>query len=114
VKKNNFDTIEKLVTHDFALINYFQTDITKYKLLILIFKNYYEDNFKTIEEIVDLLPKEMSSRAHKLNCITDATVKTYLVKESLNSDMRKKYLKPSTKLIEEFEKYMSIMDPKNT
>ena len=56
----------------------------------------------------------MSSRAHKLNCITDATVKTYLVKESLNSDMRKKYLKPSTKLIEEFEKYMSIMDPKNT
>jgi|TARA_B110000196_G_C20888175_1_gene540002 hypothetical protein len=109
LKKINFNILERLNKHDLNLINYFQSDITKYKLLILIFKNYYEDDFKTIEEIIDLLPKEISSRAHKLNCITNATLKNYLIKESLNSDLRKKYLKPSQKLIEEFEEYMSII-----
>lgn len=109
MKKINFNILERLNKHDLNLINYFQSDITKYKLLILIFKNYYEDDFKTIEEIIDLLPKEISSRAHKLNCITNATLKNYLIKESLNSDLRKKYLKPSQKLIEEFEEYMSII-----
>ena len=38
--------------------------------------------------------------------------KNYLLKESLNSDMRKKYLKPSTKLIAEFEEYMLLIDNK--
>ena len=53
------------------------------------------------------LPKDISSRAHQLNCVTDATVKGYLIKEISQSDMRKKYLKPSKKLIIEFEEYLN-------
>lgn len=110
--KKNFIILEKLITHDLKLIEYFQADVTKYKLLIIIFQSYYQNDFKTIEEILELIPNKISSRAHKLNCITDATKKNYLLKESLNSDMRKKYLKPSTKLIAEFEEYMLLIDNK--
>ncbi len=110
--KKNFLILEKLTSHNLNLIEYFQADVTKYRLLILIFKNYYEKDFKTIEEIIELIPNKISSRAHKLNCITDATKKNYFIKESLNSDLRKKYLKPSTKLIDEFEEYMLLVDYK--
>ena len=109
MEKNKLIILEKLTTHNLISIDYFQNDFTKYKLLLLIFKNYYEKNLQTIEEIIEELPNKVSSRAHKLNCITDATAKGYLIKESLNSDMRKKYLKPSQLLIEEFKEYMSLI-----
>ena len=53
-----------------------------------------------------LFTKSISSRAHKLNSITEATNLNYLIKEISNSDQRKKYLKPSPALKEEFEKYL--------
>ena len=67
------------------------------------------NEFKTIEKIIDNLPKDISSRAHQLNCITDATAKGYFIKEVSKSDMRKKYLKPSKNLITEFEEYIKFI-----
>ena len=72
--------------------------------------SYYNDENKTIEKIINTLPKDISSRAHQLNCITDAAAKGYLVKETSQSDLRKKYLKASENLIIEFEKYLKIFE----
>ena len=102
--------IEKLYNHSFRQISYFQNDITKFKILLAVMKNYNEDKLQTIEELIDELPKPISSRAHKLNCITDATKKNYLVKETSKSDQRKKYLKPSQELLEEFNQFLKILD----
>tara|TARA_B100000768_G_scaffold176312_1_gene188884 strand:+ start:268 stop:600 length:333 start_codon:yes stop_codon:yes gene_type:complete len=110
LEKNKFNILEKLISHNLAIIEYFQTDITKYKLLILVFKNYYNKNSQTIEDTINELPKNISSRAHKLNCITDLTFKGYLIKETINSDLRKKCLIPSESLIKEFNEYIKIVN----
>ncbi len=105
---NTIKLLENLLEHDLKLINFFQSDLSKYKILLITMKSYYQNENQTIEKIIEALPRDISSRAHKLNCITDATAKGYLIKEISKSDMRKKYLKPSRDLVTQFEKYLRI------
>ena len=106
MKKIAIEKIEKIFNHKFKIISYFQRDLTKFKILLIVMKNYDEDKLQTIESIIEDIPKSISSRAHKLNSITEATNLNYLIKETSNSDQRKKYLKPSQLLIDEFKKYL--------
>ena len=110
--QNTIKLLMNLLNHDLKLINFFQSDLTKYKILLLVMISHYNDENKTIEKIIENLPKDISSRAHQLNCVTDATVKGYLIKEISKSDMRKKYLKPSKNLIIEFEEYLNSFSKK--
>lgn len=105
---SKIDLLESLLNHDLKLLNFFQTDLTKYKILLIVMKSYYKDENQTIEKIIEDLPKDISSRAHQLNCITDATAKEYLIKETSQSDMRKKYLKPSKDLVSQFGDYLKL------
>ncbi len=107
---SKLEIIEKLYNHSFKQISYFQNDITKFKIFLLVIKNNQLNINQTIEELIDELPKTISSRAHKLNCITDATKKNYLVKETSKSDQRKKYLKPSQELLDEFNQFLKILN----
>tara|TARA_Y100000746_G_C15160237_1_gene308830 strand:+ start:67 stop:402 length:336 start_codon:yes stop_codon:yes gene_type:complete len=107
---SKLEIIEKLYNHSFKQISYFQTDITKFKIFLLVIKNHQLNNNQTIEELIDQLPKNISSRAHKLNCITDAAKKNYLVKETSKSDQRKKYLKPSQELLDELNQFLKILN----
>ena len=84
---NKSQLLNNLLNHDLKLINYFQTDLTKSKILLITLKNYYQNENQTIEKIISLLPANISSRAHQLNCITDATAKGYLIKETSKSDL---------------------------
>jgi len=108
--ENKLKLINKLFNHNFKKISYFQSDITKFKIFLLVIKNYNDNKLQTIEELIDEIPKSISSRAHKLNCITEATKNNYFIKEVSNSDQRKKYLKPSQDLIKEFEEYLKLID----
>jgi len=108
--RNKLKLINKLFNHNFKKISYFQSDITKFKIFLLVIKNYNENKLQTIEELIDEIPKSISSRAHKLNCITEATKNNYFIKEISKSDQRKKYLKPSQDLIKEFEEYLRLID----
>ena len=107
--KKYIELIENLVGHDLRIINFFQTDLTKYQILLMVMINHYKNHEATIEKIIEDLPLAISSRAHKLNCITAATVKGYLIKEPSNTDLRKKNLRPSIDLINEFEDYFKIL-----
>ena len=107
---SKFEIIEKLYNHSFKQISYFQNDITKFKIFLMVIKNYQENNNQTIEELIDELPKNIASRAHKLNCITEASKKNYLVKETSKSDQRKKYLKPSQELLDELNEFLKILN----
>ena len=108
--ERKFEIIEKLYNHSFKQISYFQNDITKFRVFLLVIKNYQENINQTIEELIDELPKNISSRAHKLNCITEATRNKYLIKETSKSDQRKKYLKPSQELLDELNQFLKIID----
>ena len=107
---SKLEIIEKLYNHSFKQISYFQNDITKFKIFLLVIKNNQLNINQTIEELIDELPKTISSRAHKLNCITDATKKNYLVKETSKSDQRKKYLKPGQELLDELNEFLKILN----
>ena len=107
---SKFEIIEKLYNHSFKQISYFQNDITKFRIFLLVIKNHQLNINQTIEELIDELPKTISSRAHKLNCITDATKKNYLVKETSKSDQRKKYLKPGQELLDELNEFLKILN----
>ena len=107
---SKLEIIEKLYNHSFKKISYFQNDITKFKIFLLVIKNHQLDLNQTIEELIDELPKTISSRTHKLNCITDATKKNYFVKVTSNSDQRKKYLKPSQELLDELNEFLKILN----
>ena len=60
--------------------------------------------------MIENLPSGMSSRAHKFNCISDATNNGYLIKENCKSDLRKKFLIPSEELVNEYENYLKIFN----
>ena len=108
--KSKLEIIDKLYNHSFKQISYFQNEITKFKIFLLVIKNHQQNINQTIEELVDELPKTISSRAHKLNCITEATQNNYFIKETSKSDQRKKYLKPSQELLDEFDQFLKILD----
>ena len=107
--KKYIELIENLVGHDLRIINFFQTDLTKYQILLMVMINHYKNHEATIEKIIEDLPLTISSRAHKLNCITEATARGYLIKELSKTDLRKKNLLPSNDLVEEFEEYLKIL-----
>jgi len=108
IDKHKVQVIENLLNYNKKIISFFQTDLTKYKILLMTMKSYYQNDNQTIEKIIESLPKDISSRAHQLNCMTDSTAKGYLIKETSQSDLRKKYLKPSEELVVEFEKYFDL------
>ena len=110
IVESKLKIIEKLYNHSFKKISYFQNDITKFKIFLLVIKNHQQSIDQTIEELVDELPKTISSRAHKLNCITEATKNNYFIKETSKSDQRKKYLKPSQELLDELNKFLKILN----
>ena len=105
---NKIQLIEKLLNNNLKILNFFQSDLTKYKILLMVMTSHYQKKDQTIEKIIENLPKNISSRAHQLNCITDGAAKGYLIKETSKADMRKKYLRPSEDLVFEFEKYLKI------
>ena len=108
--ESKFEIIEKIYNHNFKQISYFQNDITKFKIFLLVIKNHQLSISQTIEELIEELPKNISSRAHKLNCITEATKNNYLIKEISKADNRKKYLKPSKELLDELNQFLKILD----
>ena len=108
--ESKLEIIEQLYNHSFKKISYFQDDITKFKIFLLVIKNYQQNISQTIEELIDELPKTISSRAHKLNCITEATNQNYFIKEISKSDQRKKYLKPSQELLDELNEFLKILN----
>ena len=108
IDKHKAQVIEDLLNYNKKIISFFQTDLTKFKILLMTMKSYYQNDNQTIEKIIESLPKDISSRAHQLNCMTDSTAKGYLIKETSQSDLRKKYLKPSEELVIEFEKYFDL------
>ena len=108
--KNKIKIIEKLLNNKSKLLNYFFSDLTKYKILLTVIKNYYQNINQTIEEVIENLPSGISSRAHKFNCISDAANNGYLIKENCKSDLRKKFLIPSEELVNEYENYLKIFN----
>ena len=107
---NKLKFLNKLSSSNINSIKYFQVDATRYAILLIIFENFYKDLRISIEEIIELLPKGISSRAHQLSFLKEANLMGYFIKEISNSDNRVKYIKPSIGLVKDFHEHTSLFD----
>jgi len=107
---NKLNFLSKLSLSNITSIKYFQVDATRYSILLIIFENFYKDLHISIEEIIELLPKDISSRAHQLGFLKDANFKGYVLKERSNYDNRVKYIIPSIGLIKDFQEHTDLFN----
>lgn len=109
-KKNKYlgslTKLNKIFNHEFNVISFFQSDLAKFKIFLEVMKNYSEDKKISIEQIIELIPSAIASRAHKLNIITDATRRGYFLKITAPWDERIKIISPSDLLIKEFDNFL--------
>ena len=91
IDKHKAQVIEDLLNYNKKIISFFQTDLTKFKILLMTMKSYYQNDNQTIEKIIESLPKDISSRAHQLNCMTDSTAKGNLIKLNAKLYQNQKY-----------------------
>ena len=86
-------------------INYCRTEVTR-KLILLKVIEYFCNNKKLSNEtLINLIPDNISSRSHRINCINDLCDKKILKKEQDSSDKRVSLISPTTLTLNEFVQY---------
>ena len=110
LSNNNWSLLSELSNTESEGINYFLKSSIRWNLFLLILKNHYDKDHKTIEQTIENISNKESSRANNLNFINDATRKLFFIKEISSSDHRKKYLRPSPQLIIDYEAYIKKID----
>jgi len=86
-------------------INYCRTEVTR-KLILLKVIEYFCNNKKLSNEtLINLIPDNISSRSHRINCINDLCDKKILKKEQDSEDKRVSLISPTTLTLNEFVQY---------
>ena len=106
----NWSLLHQLNKAESESINFFLKNSIRWSLLLSVLKNHYEGFNKTIEQTIGEISNEESSRANNINLVNDATDKLFFIKETSLNDNRKKYLKPSSTLISDYEIYIKKID----
>ena len=64
-KKLAIEQIEKIFNHKFKIISYFQRDLTKFKILLIVMKNFNEDTKRGKELAANNAKSSTSSESLK-------------------------------------------------
>ena len=110
LSSSNWSLLHQLSKAESESINFFLKNSIRWNLLLSVLKNHYEGFNKTIEQTIGEISNKESSRANNLNLVNDATDKLFFIKETSLNDNRKKYLKPSSTLISDYEIYIKKID----
>ena len=110
LSSSNWSLLYQLSKAESESINFFLKNSIRWSLLLSVLKNHYEGFNKTIEQTIGEISNEESSRANNINLVNDATDKLFFIKETSLNDNRKKYLKPSSTLISDYEIYIKKID----
>ncbi len=96
---------DSFLNDKFKNINYCRTEVTR-KLMLLKVVEYYCANKKlSNENLISLIPDNISSRSHRINCINDLCDKKILKKEQDLKDKRVSLISPTISTLNEFVKY---------
>jgi hypothetical protein len=97
-----FDTF---LNNNLKNINYCRTEVTR-KLILLKVVEFYCNNKKlSNENLISLIPDNISSRSHRINCINDLCDKKILKKEQDPEDRRVSLITPTSLTLSEFVQY---------
>ena len=89
-------------------VKFFRKNIISFWIWLLVLENHYNNNNTNIENIIQIIPKELGSRPTFFEIINTAVAKKYFIKELDNKDKRKFNIIPSEQTIKEFEKWALI------
>ena len=107
-KKTLLDFWEEQMKQSHTSSNYFfRKSPSHYHMMLLVMHAFkYKENL-TVEELKTKLFK--TSRPKSALIINEACEKGFFYLEKTSEDQRKKYIKPSTSFIEEFNDYLSTL-----
>ena len=107
-KKTLLDFWEDQMRQSHTSSNYFfRKSPSHYHMMLLVMSAYKEGKKLSVEELKTKLFK--TSRPKSALIINEACEKGFFYLEKTSEDQRKKYIKPSTSFIEEFNDYLSTL-----
>jgi len=86
-------------------INYCRTEVTRKLMLLKVIEHYCINKKLSIENLINLIPDNISSRSHRINNINDLCEKKILKKEQDPEDKRVSLISPTTSTLNEFVHY---------
>ena len=104
-KKTLLNFWEDQMKHSHTSSNYFfRKSPSHYHMMLLVMTAYFNKKNLSVEELKTKLFK--TSRPKSALIINEACEKGFFYLEKASTDMRKKYIKPSTLFISEFNDYL--------
>lgn len=86
-------------------INYCRTELTRKLILLKVIEYYCTSKKLSNENLINLIPDNISSRSHRINCINDLCDKKILKKEEDPQDKRVSLICPTVTTLAEFNQY---------
>lgn len=86
-------------------INYCRTEVTRKLILLKVIEHFCINKKLSNETLINLIPDNISSRSHRINCINDLCDKKILKKEQDIEDKRVSLITPTSLTLTEFVQY---------
>ncbi len=106
-KLNKFEFAFKINDKSLPMMHFFKQKNFGLYVLIVIMRKYYEGEFYEKEKLKDLI--FTSSRTTVSNFVSDAVNKEIFILSQPEDDRRKRIIKPSVQLVDEFEEWINIV-----
>ena len=94
-----------VTTVKYKTLAYLRRDGKGWLLMNKLMEHYYAQKELHVENLVEMIPGKVCSRATLLSYIKDCEIRKVLTKTSSPHDKRIKIVKPTPQFVEEFEKW---------
>ena len=92
----------------YPLVFLFKRNLGSWILMLKMMESYYGGKGElNIEKLIDIIPRNLTSRVSLFNLINEAEEAGILIKTQSKIDTRKKTILPSEKFIEQYEKWLN-------
>ena len=92
----------------YPLVFLFKRNLGSWILMLKMMESYYGGKGElNIEKLIDIIPRNLTSRVSLFNLINEAEEAGILIKTQSKIDTRKKTILPSEKFIDQYEKWLN-------
>lgn len=84
-------------------LNYFRKSQESYLLWLIILNGHYDNNYVSIEVLINYVSPRFASRQTVKNLLNTAIESGFIIKIQNKKDRRKRFIRPSEKTLKDFE-----------
>jgi DNA-binding MarR family transcriptional regulator len=108
LKQSSFLFTEFINSNEkYKTLDYFRRSPCAWLIMLKIMENYYAESDIHVEELIKVIPSNISSRLSIFSLIDDATKKGFITKSESSGDRRKKVIKPTEKFVKDYNEWLS-------